>query len=55
VPEIHWMSAIDGRRVISQALEDLVAHGEMSISEAEAAGDSLLRENAIHLYRLSAG
>ena len=31
VPEIHWMSAIDGRRVIGQALEELVAHGELTI------------------------
>jgi predicted TIM-barrel fold metal-dependent hydrolase len=52
VPEIHWISAIDGRRVIGQALEELVAHGEMSISGAEAAGESLLRGNAIQLYRL---
>ena len=55
VPEIHWMSAIDGRRVLGQALEELVAHAEMSISGAEAAGESLLRGNAIHLYRLSTG
>ena len=55
VPEIHWISAIDGRRVIGQAFEELVAHGEMSISGAEAAGESLLRGNAIQLYRLSSG
>jgi len=55
VPEIHWVSAIDGRRVLGQALEELVAHAEMSISGAEAAGESLLRGNAIHLYRLSPG
>jgi hypothetical protein len=53
VPEIHWMSAIDGRHVLGQALEELVAHGELSIPEAEAAGESVLRGNAIRLYRLS--
>jgi predicted TIM-barrel fold metal-dependent hydrolase len=52
VPEIHWMSAIDGRHVLSQALEELVAHGELSIPEAEAAGETVLRGNAIRLYRL---
>jgi uncharacterized protein len=52
VPEIHWLSAIDGRRVLGQALEELVAHGELSIPEAEAAGESVLRGNAIQLYRL---
>jgi hypothetical protein len=46
------MSALDGRRVIGQALEELVAHGEMGISEAETAGESVLRGNAIRLYRI---
>jgi predicted TIM-barrel fold metal-dependent hydrolase len=55
VPELHWMSAIDGRHVLGQALEELVAHGELSISEAEAAGEDVLRNNAVRLYRLSSG
>jgi uncharacterized protein len=55
VPELHWMSAIDGRHVLGQALEELVAHGELSISEAEAAGEEVLRGNAVRLYRLSSG
>ena len=53
VPELHWMSAIDGRHVLGQALEDLVAHTELTISDAEAAGEDVLRGNAIRLYRLS--
>jgi predicted TIM-barrel fold metal-dependent hydrolase len=53
VPELHWMSAIDGRHVLGQALEDLVAHTELSIPEAEAAGEDVLRGNAIGLYQLS--
>jgi uncharacterized protein len=53
VPELHWMSAIDGRHVLGQALEELVAHTELSIPEAEAAGEDVLRWNAIRLYRLS--
>jgi len=55
MPELHWMGATDGRRVLSQALEELVAHGELSISEAEAAGEEVLRRNALRLYRLSSG
>jgi hypothetical protein len=31
----------------------MVAHGEMSISGAKAAGEGVLRGNAIRLYRLS--
>jgi predicted TIM-barrel fold metal-dependent hydrolase len=53
VPELHWMSAIDGRHVLGLALEELVAHDELSIPEAEAAGESVLRGNALRLYRLS--
>jgi predicted TIM-barrel fold metal-dependent hydrolase len=55
VPELHWMSAIDGRHVLGQVLGELVAHGELSIPEAEVAGEDVLRENAIRLYRLSSG
>jgi uncharacterized protein len=53
VPELHWMSAIDGRRVIGEALGELVAHGELNLPEAEATGESVLRGNAIRLYRLA--
>jgi predicted TIM-barrel fold metal-dependent hydrolase len=53
VPEIHWMSAIDGRHVLGLALEELVAHDELSIPGAEAAGESVLRRNALRLYRLA--
>jgi uncharacterized protein len=52
VPELHWMSATDGRHVLGLALEELVAHGEMSIPEAEAAGEGVLRGNAALLYGL---
>ena len=52
VPELHWMSTIDGRRVIGEALGELVAYGEASLTEAEAAGESMLRGNAIRLYKL---
>jgi hypothetical protein len=36
-------------------LEELVAHGELSIAEAEAAGEDVLRGNAVRLYRLTSG
>jgi predicted TIM-barrel fold metal-dependent hydrolase len=52
VPELHWMSASDGRRVIGEALRELVAHGELSTPEAEAAGERVMRGNAIRLYEL---
>jgi predicted TIM-barrel fold metal-dependent hydrolase len=52
VPELHWMSAIGGRRVISEALGEMVAQGELDLDEAEAVGESLLRGNATRLYGL---
>jgi predicted TIM-barrel fold metal-dependent hydrolase len=52
VPELHWISAIDGRRAIGQALGEMVAHRELSLPEAEAAGESILHDNATRLYRL---
>jgi hypothetical protein len=39
--------------VLGQALEELVAYGELSIPEAEAAGENVLRGNATRLYRLA--
>jgi uncharacterized protein len=53
VPELHWMGATDGRRALGQALGELVAHGELRLSQAEAAGEAVLRGNALRLYRLS--
>ena len=52
VPELHWISAINGRRALGQVLGEMVSHGELSPSQAEAAGDSILRGNATRLYGL---
>jgi predicted TIM-barrel fold metal-dependent hydrolase len=52
VPELHWISAIDGRRVLGEALGEMASHGELSISEAEAVGENVLRANATRLYGL---
>ena len=52
VPELHWISAIDGRRVIGEALGELVSRGELDLAAAEAAGEDVLRANATRLYAL---
>lgn len=52
MPEIHWLSARDGRRIIGQVLGERVASGELDITEAEAAGVAVLRDNALRLYGL---
>jgi predicted TIM-barrel fold metal-dependent hydrolase len=52
VPELHWISAMDGRRVIGEALGELVSQGELNLAAAEATGDDVLRANATRLYGL---
>jgi uncharacterized protein len=52
VPELHWISAIDGRRVIGEALGELVSRRELDLAAAEATGEDVLRANAARLYRL---
>jgi len=52
VPELHWISALDGRRVLGEALGEMVSHGESRFSDAEATGESILRDNATRLYSL---
>lgn len=50
VPEIHWMSAHDGRRLIGEVLGELVADGDLDDTEARRAGERILRDNAAALY-----
>src|SRR5215218_3003531 len=50
VPELHWISAMDGRRVLGEALGEMVSHGEPSLSGAGAVGENVLRANATRLY-----
>ena len=52
IPELHWISARDGRRIIGQVLGERVTTGELTQVEAEAAGVAVLRDNAMRVYRL---
>jgi predicted TIM-barrel fold metal-dependent hydrolase len=52
LPEIHWASALHGRRILGEALSEVVDHGELSTDEAMAAGSAILRDNARRLYGL---
>ncbi len=51
VPELHWMSAHDGRRILEQVLDERVETGELTLAEAERAGVAVLRDNALQLYK----
>ncbi|GAC1359368.1 MAG: amidohydrolase family protein [Ktedonobacteraceae bacterium] len=50
VPELFWVSARDGRRILGQVLGERVSTGELTIAEAELAGVAVLRDNAMQLY-----
>ncbi len=51
VPELHWISAHDGRRVLEQVLDERIETGELTLAEAEHAGVAVLRNNALQLYK----
>jgi uncharacterized protein len=51
VPEIHWVSALNGRSILGQVLGECVVHGDLSTTEAEKAGVAVLHDNAIRLYK----
>ncbi len=52
IPEIHWLSARDGRRILGEVLAERVESGEIRASEVEKIAESILRDNARKLYRL---
>ncbi len=52
MPELHWKSAVDSCRVIGEALGELVAHGEIDLTKAEALGESVLRGHVTRPYGL---
>jgi predicted TIM-barrel fold metal-dependent hydrolase len=50
VPELYWISARDGRRILGQVLAEAVESGDLNIRQAEAAGIDIMRENTKRLY-----
>lgn len=52
IPEIFWISAIWGKKAISEALEELVRSEAIDEDYAHEAGRLILSENAIKLYNL---
>jgi hypothetical protein len=53
IPELHWMGAIDGRRAIGQALDQLIADNDLTTDEALSAARSILHDNASSLYEIA--
>ena len=54
-PEVFWLAARWGRRVISQVLEQTVYNEDLSNEEAEWAAERILYSNAADLYGTFAG
>jgi uncharacterized protein len=52
VPELHWIGARDGRRVLGQVLAEAVATGDLSEYAAREAGKLVLHDTAHRLYSL---
>ncbi|HEY3980353.1 MAG TPA: amidohydrolase family protein [Streptosporangiaceae bacterium] len=50
VPELHWLGARDGRRVLGEVLGELVADGDLGPEQARAAGRAVLHDNAARVY-----
>lgn len=53
VPELHWLGAQDGRRLLGEVLGELVTDGDLTHSDARRAGEQILRDNATTLYGLA--
>ena len=53
IPELHWISAREGRRILGQVLGESVSFGELTLAEAEAAAIAVLHDNAVRLYQLA--
>lgn len=52
IPELFYLGARWGRRILAQVLEETVREGDLSVAEAEAAAHAILHENARRLYAL---
>jgi uncharacterized protein len=52
IPELHWISALDGRRVLGQVLSEAVASGDLTPALAEAGARSILHDTASRLFQM---
>jgi uncharacterized protein len=51
-PELYWLAARQGRRIVARALEQLKNDDDLTFFEAEWAADKILNGNAQGVYRL---
>ena len=53
VPELHWLGAHDGRRVLGACLAELVADGDLAARDAEDVAGRVLSGNTRALYGMA--
>jgi uncharacterized protein len=51
-PELYWLAARQGRRIITRALEQVVSDGDLTVLESEWAAERILNGNSKEIYRL---
>jgi hypothetical protein len=52
VPEIFWMAAHDGRRILSSVFDEMIGAGDLTVDQCRGVAEQLLRANALALYGL---
>jgi predicted TIM-barrel fold metal-dependent hydrolase len=53
IPELFYLGAKWGRQVLAQVLEQTIRDGDLTVEEANATAERILRQNAIDLYDLA--
>jgi predicted TIM-barrel fold metal-dependent hydrolase len=51
IPELYYLGAKWGRRLLGEVLEEAIQDTDITASEAEAIATAILRENALALYQ----
>ncbi len=50
IPELHWLGARDGRRVLGRVLDELVVDGDLDQAQARDVAGRILGGTAWRLY-----
>ncbi len=52
IPDLYYLGAFRGRKILGQVLDDAVQDGDLIVKEAESIAVAILRKNARQLYHL---
>ena len=51
IPELYYLAAKWGRKIVREVLEQAIADSELTVKEAETIAIAILRQNALSLYQ----